>query len=274
MTAISCGEQLSVRALPGVPIVTPGGDLAELVRAGLGRAELTLQDGDVLVVASKIVSRAEGRFVDLATVTPGSRAVALAERTGKDARLVELILGEAAEVSRAAPSALIVRHRRGFVCADAGIDFSNAAPPGDLAGEGPWALLLPEDPDASAAKLCGALLETSGARIGVIVSDSHGRPFRLGSMGTAIGLSGLPPVWDRRGDHDLFGRELDHTATALADQLATAADLVMGQADEGRAVVHVRGLSFPQSREPATAICRPRDHDLYAPPVAEREESG
>jgi coenzyme F420-0:L-glutamate ligase/coenzyme F420-1:gamma-L-glutamate ligase len=248
---VEVGARLEVVALPGLPVVEPGDDLATLIGAALARAELTLRDGDVLVVASKLVSRAEDRFVDLATVDPSPRARALAETTGKDPRLVEVVLRESTAVSRAAKHVLIVRHRRGFVVANAGVDASN------VRGHGTWVLLLPEDPDASAARLAAAL----GAA--VVISDSFGRPFRLGTVGVAIGAAGLPALFDQRGKRDLFGRALEHTETALADQIAAAADLVAGQAAEGRGAVLVRGLHFPSSSGGAKALCRAPEEDLY-----------
>ena len=261
----ACAPRLELRALPGIPVVAPGDDLAALVADGLRRAELTLADGDVLVVASKAVSRAEGRFVDLATVEPGARARELAETVQKDARLVELILRESSAISRAAPGVLVVRHRTGVVGANAGIDASNAHPAGAAEASGPWVLLLPESPDASAARLREALAPGGTPSIGVIVSDSLGRPFRLGTVGAAIGVAGLPALSDRRGEPDLFGRALEQTITAPADQIAAAADLVAGQAGEGRAVVHVRGLSFEPSAASAgvAELYRDPDKDLY-----------
>jgi coenzyme F420-0:L-glutamate ligase/coenzyme F420-1:gamma-L-glutamate ligase len=260
----TCAPRLELTALPGLPLVQPGDDLAPLVLRGLELAGLVLRDHDVLVVTSKIVSRSEGRFVDLAAVAPSPRATDLAHATGRDPRQVELILRESVRVSRAAPGVLVVRHRLGFVVANAGIDCSNALPAGASPGSGPWVLLLPEAPDASAARLRRALHAASSARIGVVISDSFGRPFRLGTVGAAIGAAGLPPLWDRRGEPDLFGRRLEHTVTALADQVAAAADLVAGQAAEGRAVVHVRGLTFPEDDRGADTLCRPIDQDLYA----------
>lgn len=261
---ISCNDRLEVIALPGVPMIGRGDDLAALALAALDRARLALADGDVLVVTSKVLSRAAGRFVALPTVEPSPRARELAAATGKDARLVELVLRESAQVSRAARDVLIVRHRLGFVVANAGIDCSNAVPPDAPADSGPWALLLPEAPDDDAARLRAALEAESGSRIGVVVSDSFGRPFRLGTVGAAIGCAGLPPLWDRRGERDLHGRRLEHTITALADQVAACADLVAGQAAEGRPFVLVRGLLFSPSDEPARALCRRPDQDLYA----------
>ena len=218
----------------------------------------------MLVLASKVVSRAEGRFVDLTTVEPAERALAAAATTGKDARLCELILRESQQISRIAPGALVVRHRLGFVYADAGIDASNAVPRGAAPETGPWALLLPADPDGSAERVRRALHERSGAALGVVISDSFGRPFRLGTVGAAIGVAGLPALWDQRGDQDLFGRVLQHTLTALGDQIAAAADLVAGQAAEGRGAVHVRGLTFTVGEHSAAELCRPLGQDLYA----------
>jgi coenzyme F420-0:L-glutamate ligase/coenzyme F420-1:gamma-L-glutamate ligase len=261
---IRCDGRLEVTALPGVPLVRKGDDLAALSLAALARAKLALEDGDVLVVTSKVVSRAEGRFVALGDVVPSEPARALAEETRKDPRLVELVLREAQAVSRRAPNVLVVRHRLGFVAAHAGIDLSNAVPEGAPPSSGPWALLLPERPDDTARALRRALEAQSGARLAVVVSDSFGRPFRLGTVGAAIGCSGLPPLWDRRGERDLHGRVLENTITALADQVAAAADLVAGQADEGRPLVLVRGLAFSPSDEPASALCRRPDEDLYA----------
>ncbi len=256
--------RLELTALPGLPLVSAGDDLATLVTEALARASLTLRDGDVVVLASKIVSRAEDRFVDLATVAPSARARDLAVTTGKDARLCELVLRESTAVSRVARGALVVRHRLGHVYGDAGIDASNAVPAGAAPGSGPWALLLPADPDLSAERLRHALHERSGAALGVVVSDSFGRPFRLGTVGAAVGVAGLPPLWDQRGDRDLHGRVLQHTMTALADQVAAAADLVAGQAAEGRGAVHVRGLVFTVGTHSAGELCRPLDQDLYA----------
>jgi coenzyme F420-0:L-glutamate ligase / coenzyme F420-1:gamma-L-glutamate ligase len=249
--SVGCGSELVVRAVPGVPIVEAGTDVATVVDEAVRRAGIELISGDVLVVASKLVSRAEGRLVDLDTVTVSPRAADLAAAIDKDPRLVELILRESAAVSRAAPGVLIVRHRLGFVSANAGIDASNA---------GAGVLLLPVDPDGTAARIRDRL----GVDIGVVVSDSLGRPFRLGSVGAAVGVAGLPPLCDQRGRLDLFGRPLEHTMTAVADEVAAAADLVAGQSGEGRAIVHVRGLSFAGRASAAGELVRPLDQDLYA----------
>jgi coenzyme F420-0:L-glutamate ligase / coenzyme F420-1:gamma-L-glutamate ligase len=261
---IACGPRLELVAVPGIPLVGPGADVPAVISHALASAGIVLSDGDVLVVTSKLLSRAEGRFVGLGDVHPSVRALELGARIGKDARIVELILRESTAVSRAAPGVLVVRHRLGFVVANAGIDASNAVPPGAGAESGPWVLLLPESPDASARAIRDRLESESHARIGVVVSDSFGRPFRLGTVGAAIGVSGLPPLWDRRGEADLFGRALEQTITALADQVAAAADLVAGQAAEGRPLVLVRGMRFDSSETGARALTRKPEEDLYA----------
>jgi coenzyme F420-0:L-glutamate ligase/coenzyme F420-1:gamma-L-glutamate ligase len=263
VTDVACASTLSLTALPGIPRVRPGDDLGQLIGDALLRAELQPRAGDVLVVTSKLCSRAEGRFVDLAQVTPSARAESLARETAKDARMVELILRESVEISRTAPNVLIVRHRQGFVSANAGIDLSNALPAESSPGSGPWALLLPERPDASARALRGALRERFGVELGVVISDSHGRPFRLGTVGMALGVSGLPALHNQVGRSDLDGRKLESTLTALADQVAAAADLVAGQADEARPVILVRGLSFAPVDSSASQLLRPPEQDLY-----------
>lgn len=263
---IACGARLEVVAVPGIPLVGAGADVPALVARAIGDARITLEDGDVLVVTSKLLSRAEGRFVDVSHVQPSSRAIHVGRAVGKDPRVVELVLRESIAISRQAPGVLIVRHRLGFVVANAGIDASNAVPPGAPAGSGPWALLLPEAPDASAAAI-RARAESeapAGTRVGVVITDSFGRPFRMGTVGVAIGVSGLPPVWDRRGEPDLFGRTLEQTITALADQVAAVADLVAGQAAEGRPLVLVRGLRFDPVTQPASTLLRKPEEDLYA----------
>ena len=234
--------------------------MAALLLAALGRVGLALQDGDVVAVAQKIVSKAEGRQVRLADVTPSARAVELAAQVGKDARLMELILRESVEVSRLRPGVIIVRHRLGFTSANAGIDRSNVQTEG---GEEEAVLLLPLDPDASAAALRAALRAATGATVGVVITDSHGRPFRLGTVGVAIGVAGIPALWDRRGEADLYGYRLQHTDVGLADEIAAAAGLLMGQAAEGLPAVLLRGLRLPPADGRATDLVRPRELDLY-----------
>ncbi len=251
--------QVTFVGLPGIPHVQPGDDLAALICTSLARAQITLQLGDILVVTSKLVSKAEGRFVDLRTVQPGARACRVAEIVRKDPRMVELILRESTAISRMRQDVLIVRHRLGFTLANAGIDHSNVGREGE-----DWVLLLPEDPDRSAALLRQRLAELTGVAPGVVISDSHGRPFRVGTVGVAIGLAGFPAVWDKRGQRDLYGRELRITVTGLGDELAAAAGLITGQGDEGLPVVLVRGLRVPVGEGRAADLIRPEALDLYA----------
>jgi coenzyme F420-0:L-glutamate ligase/coenzyme F420-1:gamma-L-glutamate ligase len=264
VTVDSTAERVELRALPGIPIVGEGDDLVALIVAALARAEVQLADGDILCVVSKIVSRAEGRFVDLSTVDVSPEARELAMRTHKDPPLVELVLRESSAVSRSKPGVLIVRHRLGFVSANAGIDASNACPTDAASQSGPWVLLLPRDPDASARRLRSGIEAATGAKIGVVITDSHGRPFRLGSLGIAIGLSGIPALWDQVGNDDLQGREMLHTVTAFADQVAAAADLVAGQGAEGRAAIWIRGVRFESGEHSAAELQRNPEQDLYA----------
>ena len=252
-------DSLTLLALRDIPEVRPGADLAQLLAQALSAAAVTLRTDDVLVVAQKIVSKAEGRLVGLASVVPGARAVELARVTGKDARLVELILGESSAVVRAARDVLIVRHRLGFVMANAGIDRSNLAA-GHSADE---VLLLPVDPDGSAAALRVALAASAGAAPGVIISDSFGRPWRRGVVNIALGAAGVPALLDRRGEADRAGRRLEVTEVALGDALAAAAGLIMGEAAEGIPAVLIRGCTFKAGALPALSLIRPQDQDLF-----------
>ena len=258
--------ELRLVALPGLPLVERGDDLAALVQSGCIAADWTLRDGDVVVVAQKIVSKAEGRTVRLADVEPSARAREVAAEVDKDPRLVEVILGEAKRVVRTKPGVLLVEDRRGLILANAGVDHSNVAQ-ADVEVEGAenTVLLLPEDPDASAERLCAALEERTGARVGVIVTDSLGRPWRLGTVGFAIGVAGFPALLDLRGRPDLFGHRLRTTDVGEADQVAAAASLLMGQVDEGRPVVVVRGLAYPGGTPNATAkaLLRPPTEDMF-----------
>jgi len=251
-------RQITLLALPGLPLVQPGDDLAALIVASLSQAGLTLDRTDVLVITSKLVSKAEGRFCNLATVTPSPRAEEIAAETRKDPRLVELILRESSAVSRMRPDVLIVRHRLGFTLANAGIDHSNVSEDGEE-----WVLLLPEDPDRSARTLRARLGELTGVQPGIVISDSHGRPFRQGTVGAAIGLAGIPALHDMRGERDLFGRTLRVTVTGLGDEIAAAAGLVSGQGAEGLPVVLVRGLALPEGDGRAADLVRPLELDLY-----------
>ena len=263
-------SELRIRALSGLPPVRPGDDLGGLLADALARARESLRDGDVVVAAQKIVSKAEGRTVRLADVAPSPRAIELAARTEKDPRAVEAILGESVEVVRAAPGVLIVETRHGIVLANAGADMSNV----EHDAEDDHLLLLPEDPDASADRLRAALAARAAdagvtePRIGVIVADSVGRAWREGTVGLAIGVSGLPARLDRRGEPDLFGRPLHVTEVGIADSIASAASIVMGEGAEGRPAALVRGLSFEGRSEAERAgrardLVRPRRRDLF-----------
>ena len=250
-------SELSVRAVTGIPPLGPGDDLAGIVLAACAASGPALASGDVVVIAQKIVSKSEGRMVELATVTPSPRAEALAAEVDKDPRVVELILRESVEVVRARNGVLITENRYGLVMANAGLDMSNVRPGEEVA------LLLPEDADASAARLRAALEAGSGLRLGVIVSDSIGRAWRECTVGHAIGVSGLPARVDLRGQRDLFGRELMVSEVALADSLAAAAAVVMGEAAEGRPVAIVRGLAAERPDGRARDVVRTRERDLF-----------
>lgn len=251
-------NQIILTALPNMPLVQKGDDLAAMVLQGVKDASLTLQDRDVIVLASKIVSKAEGRVVRLDTVMPGVRALQLADETGKDAREIELMLRESDEVVRARRGLILTRHRLGFVSANAGIDHSNVQE-----GAGAYVLLLPFDPDATAQSIREALQRASGAELAVIIADSHGRPHRLGTVGIAIGAAGLPALEDWRGRRDLFNYELKYTDIGLADMLASAATLLFGQASEGTPIVHVRGAVWQGAAGTARDLIRPKELNLF-----------
>jgi coenzyme F420-0:L-glutamate ligase/coenzyme F420-1:gamma-L-glutamate ligase len=264
--ALELDEHLELIAVSGIPLIEPGDDLPAVIIAALRRLAAPLESNKaVVVVTSKVFSRAQGRFVDVSTVQPSPRAHEVAAVVGKDPRVVELILSESESISRSAKNVLIVRHKQGFISANAGIDESNARPRHAAPGTGPWVLLMPNDPDAAARELRARIQRELGVSVGVVITDSHGRPFRIGTVGAAIGVAAVPAVWDQRGRTDLHGRRLEITMTAFADQLAAAADLVAGQASEGRPVVLVRGLSFvPDENASARALLRPPEQDLYA----------
>ncbi len=258
--------KLTLTTLPGIPLIQPGDDLVEILWRALEKARIRLRNGDILAVASKIVSKSEGRLVHLSQVIPSEQALELARKSEKDPRLVELILRESREVLRVRPGVIIVEHRQGFVCANAGIDHSNVAPPPEspvhLSKE-EWVLLLPKNPNASAAHLRKGLEKRSGKQLGVLIVDSHGRAWRMGTVGSCIGLSGLPAVIDERGWKDLFGYELRVTVVGVADELAAAASLLMGQAAEATPVVHIRGFPYPLCEGNFNDLLRPKEQDLF-----------
>lgn len=262
---------LTLTPLADIPLIRQGDDLAVILVNALRGTSIQLRDGDILVLAQKIVSKAEGQVVNLGTITPSEKALELARASQKDPRLVELILQESRDVLRVRPGAIIVEHRLGFICANAGIDHSNVSPPkpaedieasGTL-DAGDWVLLLPENPDRSAGQIRRKIEAASGAHIGVLVIDSHGRAWREGTVGAAIGISGLPGLVDLRGQPDLFDFRLQITQVGVADELAAAASLVMGQAAEGTPAIHVRGFPYPLREGNLGELLRPREQDLF-----------
>jgi coenzyme F420-0:L-glutamate ligase/coenzyme F420-1:gamma-L-glutamate ligase len=249
-------DRVELIALKGIPLVAPGDDLAQLIAAACESNNIKLRDDDVVVVAQKIVSKAEGRVVQLADVEPSQEAIQRAGETEKDAALMQLILDESNEVVRQHHKVLIVEHRLGFVMANAGLDQSNAS-------EG-QAILLPEDPDASAAGLLSALSAHFGSSVSVIISDSIGRAWRNGTVGHAIGIAGMQPLLDLRDTPDMFGRPMQVTEVAIADEIAAAASALMGQGDEAKPVVVVRGFSaMPDPDASIQALIRDKDLDLF-----------
>jgi coenzyme F420-0:L-glutamate ligase/coenzyme F420-1:gamma-L-glutamate ligase len=249
-------DRVEMFALKGIPLVEPGQDLAQLIATALQANNVSLMDNDLLVVAQKVVSKAEGRVVSLAEVKPSAEAVERGGETDKDPALVQLILDESNEILRQDHGVIIVEHRLGFVMANAGIDQSNAS-----AGK---AILLPVDPDASAANLAAALSEISGRRLGVIVSDSIGRAWRNGTVGHALGVAGLKPLIDLRDTPDLFDRPMQVSEVGLADEIAAAASALMGQGDEAKPVVIVRGFpAIPDDQASVQALLRPKSMDLF-----------
>lgn len=251
-------SRFEVVALPGLPMVAPGDDLTGILLEGVRANDLMLTDGDIIVVAQKIVSKAESRQVPLASVEASTEAQQLAVEVDKDPRLVQLILDESTEIVRKRPGILIVRHNLGFVAANAGIDQSNIDHE-----HGEDALLLPMDPDASAETLRREVAERTGINVGVLIADSHNRPWRLGTVGTAIGSAGLTVLDDYRGGEDLFGRELKVTLINRADALAGAATLVMGETTEAIPAALIRGLPVDSSAGNAKDINRPIAEDLF-----------
>ncbi len=252
-------RRITYTALPGIPLVKPGDDLAELVGHALEDADLTLESGDILVLAQKIVSKSENRYVDLNDITPSERAKDIAITVDKDPRLVEVILSESQDVLRQRKGVLITVHRLGYIMANAGVDQSNI----DHRDGIERVLLLPRDPDDACRALKARLDARFGCGIGVIINDSFGRPWRNGVTGVALGAAGIPSLHSLIGQPDLFGRPLRVSEIAVADELAAGASLVMGQADEGSPVVHVRGYVAKATENSAQALIRPKHMDLF-----------
>ena len=247
----------SAYAIPGIPLIQPGDDILAILLQRVAAAGMTWRDGDVLVVSSKIIAKAEGRQVALSEVSPSAAAKEVADETGKDARLVELVLRESISVSRKRRGVLVTQHRLGFVSANSGLDQSN------IEGGENEAILLPIDPDRTAAELRAGLRHELGLDIAVVVSDTHGRPFRVGNVGVAIGAAGLPAVRDLRGRKDLYGRALEVTQQAFADLVASTAHLLCGEADEGYPAIVLRGIDLTGPPGVAADLNRTPEHDLY-----------
>jgi len=252
-------RSVTMTALDGIPLIFPGDDLAAIIAAAMDARGIVPQDGDIIVIAQKIVSKAENRYRKLSSVVPSQRAKDFAQILNKDARHIEVILQESSEVLRRTEQALITVHRLGFVMANAGVDQSNI----DHGGVDGLVLLLPLDPDATAAGLKSALDRRYGVSMGVIINDSFGRAWRRGVVGVALGAAGVPALRSLVGEQDLFGRPLCITEHAAADEISAAASLVMGQAAEGVPVVHIRGIDFADSANTAQALIRPKHQDLF-----------
>ncbi len=254
---MSGAPSLSLFAIPDIPLIQAGDDIIGIILSRAEEAGLALRSGDILAIASKIVAKAEGRYERLAAVKPSPKAYALAAETGKDPRLVELILSESKTVSRKRPGLLVTEHRLGFVSANAGIDQSNIEAGSEAA------LLLPVDPDRAAAEIRAEIKSRLAVDVAVVISDTHGRAFRIGNVGVAIGAAGLPTLMDLRGSKDLYGRVLETTQLAYADLLASAAHLLSGEADEGLPAVVIRGLNLTARHGRAADMIRDAKHDLY-----------
>lgn len=254
-------KRLILSAVTGIPMIQDGDNLADIIYQAMLNSELDFEDGDVLVLAQKIVSKAEGRLVNLNTVTPSAKAIELAAYLEKRPELVELILQESSEVLRTRPGTIIVQHKAGFVCANAGIDHSNVK--GPWGNDDDWVLLLPEDSDRSAERIRKNLEEKTGKQLAVLIIDSHGRAWRNGVLGTAIGLSGMPGLVDMRGTEDMNGYKMRVTTIGAADELAAAASLIMGQTSEGTPVVHARGFPYDLREGTVSELIRDKERDMF-----------
>ncbi len=252
---------LTITPLQNIPLIRQDDNLADILVDSLQASGAQLENDDILVIAQKIISKSEGRMVDITTITPSSQAIELAQKADKDPRVVELMLQESNEVVRVRVGTIIVEHKLGFVCANAGIDHSNVAGSGNENQE--FVLLLPKDPDQSARNIRDQIKQKTGKDIGVMIIDSHGRAWRNGTVGICIGLSGLPALIDERGWKDLFGYTLKITVVGVADELAAAASLMMGQAAEGKPAVLVRGFPYPLREGSLQELIRPKSQDMF-----------
>ncbi len=255
--SVMSAPHLNLFPIPGIPLINAGDNLAELVCTAAADAELAIETGDVIVIAQKLVSKAEGRVVSLQTVEPGDEAQRLAAETEKEPEVVQLILDQSRRILRHRPGVLIAEHKLGFVLANAGIDRSNVDADPDKV------LLLPEDPDRSAVLLREAINSKLNVRIGIVIADSVGRAWRMGTTGMALGCAGVEALLNLRGHKDMFGRELQVSEHAVADSIASAAELLLGEADEAMPVVVVRGLDEGESTQDSTVLLRPEDEDMF-----------
>lgn len=253
---------LVITPLTGIPLVNPGDNLFSIIDNALKRSEIRLENSDILVITQKIISKAQGRYVDLSLVQPSKQAHEIAQHTHKDPRFVEVVLSESSEVLRTEPGKFIVVHKCGFVCANAGVDHSNVHPKG-VANPDDWVLLLPEEPDKTADTIRSKFLDVYHKKIGILIIDSHGRAWRKGTVGVTIGVAGIPALEDLRGKPDLFGYKLQVSEVAAADELAAAASLVMGQSTESIPVVHVRGFPYPLRESSLNELIRPKEEDMF-----------
>ena len=251
--------EIKIIGLEGIPLIKKGDDLSQLILKAMEKQGIQFFEGDILVIAETAIAKSEGNVINLKDIKPSPKALDMANTTGKDADLVEAILQESVEVVEVGPDFIITETKHGFVCANAGIDESNV--------DQGLAKPIPTDPDSSAHKIRKPLENETGKNIAVIISDTQGRAFREGAIGTAIGISGMLPVWDRAGELDLYGRKLKTTSIAVADELSSAASLVMGQANEGIPIVILRGVSYFQKlrSESATikSLIRPKKYDVF-----------
>lgn len=257
-------SSLVITQLKNIPLVKFGDSISSLMMQALHDERIELESGDILGITSKIISKAEGRLVTLKSIDPSPRADAIAQKTGRDARLVELILSESKEVIRATKRALIVEHHLGFICANAGVDHSNVQGEDfSVSDNQDWYLLLPVNPDSSARKISREIFDLTQKNIGIIIIDSHGRPWRQGILGTMIGTSSVPALVDLRGKEDIFGYQLRITTVAAADELAGSASLMMGQANEKIPAVHIRGFPYPLAESSLKDVLRIKEEDLF-----------
>ncbi len=250
---------IKIIGIENIPLIEEGDDIAALIADAMNKENVDIEDGDIFVIAETIISKAEGNKINLKNIKPTQEAFDIAEKTGKDPHVVEAILQESAEILKVGPDFIISETKHGFVCANAGIDESNV--------EDGMATPMPEDPDKSASHIMKGIKTLSGKEVVVIISDTQGRAFREGAIGTAIGISGMDAIWNRKGEKDLYGRELQTTSIAVADELASAASILMGQADEGIPVVVIKGVSYVKELKSNNStvkdLIRPRKYDVF-----------